>query len=103
MTTADFLGINSYPAIVNDIHEKIKTASCATQSGNDLCVKLYANMNESITPIMELRKFSAIVGTEETDDTEEDDDDFDYEDDSSDVEFEDNEENADLDDLNNMF
>ena len=40
---------------------------------------------------------------EETDDTEEDDDDFDYEDDSSDVEFEDNEENADLDDLNNMF
>lgn len=68
MTTADFLGNNSYPAIVNEIHEKIKTASCATQSGNDLCVKLYANMNESTTPIMELRKFSAIVGTEETDD-----------------------------------
>jgi hypothetical protein len=52
------LGENSYPAIVKDVYEKIQNTKCQTMLGNELCQKVYHRLNESITPMLELKEFT---------------------------------------------
>lgn len=53
----DLLGPNSYPAIVEQIVEKIRAAQAQTLSGEKLLQEVYKNLNESITPMMDIKPF----------------------------------------------
>lgn len=57
MDNKTLLGKNSYPAIVEKIFEKIKEAETDTIAGNQLVKELYSKLNESATPMMEVRQF----------------------------------------------
>lgn len=57
MNNKDLLGKNSYPAIVEKIFEKIKEAETDTIAGNQLVKELYSKLNESATPMLEVRQF----------------------------------------------
>ena len=53
----DLLGKSSYPGIVEAITEKIRNAQAETLSGSSLLTDMYAALNESQTPIMDLKPF----------------------------------------------
>lgn len=54
---ADLFGTNSYINIVDEITEVIKNAEASTLTGAQLLSEVYDKLNESKTPIMELRAF----------------------------------------------
>jgi len=56
------LGEKSYPVIVEQINEKIKNAQCSTLEGNQFLSKMFKTLNESSTPIMDIKPF--ITGAE---------------------------------------
>ena len=56
--SAKLLGENSYPAIVKEIYEKIQNTKCQTMTGDELCQEIYKRLNESITPMLELKDFT---------------------------------------------
>jgi hypothetical protein len=58
----DLLGKNSYSTVVKEIVEKIQKAEVDTLVGNELLKEVYANLNESITPLLTLKPF--ITGAE---------------------------------------
>jgi len=66
----DLLGPKSYPAIVEQIVEKIKNAQAQTLAGTTLLKEVYATLNESITPMMDIKPFvtkaEAIAGDDAT-------------------------------------
>ena len=51
------LGPNSYPAIIGKIFEKIQNAQCQTLTGTEFLKDIYKNLNESITPAMDIKEF----------------------------------------------
>lgn len=51
------LGKNSYPVIVKEIVDKIENAKAETLSGDELLKDIYKKLNESITPMLELKPF----------------------------------------------
>lgn len=51
------LGENSYPVIVKEIVDKIENAKAETLSGDELLKDVYKRLNESITPMLELKPF----------------------------------------------
>lgn len=51
------LGKNSYPVILMEIVDKIENAKAETLSGEEILRKIYKNLNESITPMLELKPF----------------------------------------------
>jgi len=51
------LGPNSYPAIIGEIFEKIQNAQCQTLTGTEFLKDIYKNLNESITPALDLKEF----------------------------------------------
>lgn len=51
------LGKNSYPVIVKEIVDKVEHAKAETLTGNDLLKDVYKKLNESITPMLELKPF----------------------------------------------
>lgn len=57
MSLKSFLGEQSYISIVHDINEKILKTSCNTLLASDLTKKVYQKLNESITPMLEVREF----------------------------------------------
>lgn len=57
------LGPKSYPAIVEQIVERIRDAQANTMAGADYLRKVYEKLNESETPMMEIKQF--ITGAEE--------------------------------------
>jgi hypothetical protein len=54
----NYLGPNSYPGIVSQIAEKLNTAKVETIAGNELISKAIQTLNESITPMMDLKEFT---------------------------------------------
>ena len=52
-----YLGKNSYPAILKNINESLKTCDCNSLVGQDLVSDCYKKLNESKTPIMEVKEF----------------------------------------------
>ena len=59
MNNTKFLGPNSYPGILQAINNKfMETSSCDTLAGNQLMQECYVKMNESKTPIIELKAFT---------------------------------------------
>ncbi|MCK9415715.1 hypothetical protein M0Q97_03530 [Candidatus Dojkabacteria bacterium] len=57
MDNKKFLGEKSYPAIVDKIVEKIKNAQADTLEGNEFLKQMFQSLNESSTPIMNLKPF----------------------------------------------
>lgn len=57
MNTA-YLGPNSYPAVVGSIHKALEEVTCDTMTGTDLVSKALVVMNESETPILDLKDFT---------------------------------------------
>ena len=53
-----YLGPNSYPAIVSQIFTKLENAKVETLAGNELIQKAIKNLNESITPMLDLKEFT---------------------------------------------
>lgn len=53
-----YLGENSYPAILQSINESLERCQPDTLRGKDLVNEIYKNLNESKTPILELKKFT---------------------------------------------
>lgn len=59
MNTSKFLGPNSYPGILEAINKKfMSVTSCETIAGNQLMNDCYTRMNESKTPVIELKAFT---------------------------------------------
>lgn len=56
------LGKDSYPVIVKEIVDYIEKAQAETLTGNELLKEVYKKLNESITPMMEIKPF--ITGAE---------------------------------------
>ena len=56
------LSENSYSAIVGDIFKKIESAKAETLKGTEFLNEIYKNLNESSTPILELKQF--VTGAE---------------------------------------
>lgn len=56
-TLKDFLGENSYVSIVDSIIKNIQTAKADTLAGTDLLSNVYMKLNESKTPMLEIREF----------------------------------------------
>lgn len=54
----NYLGVNSYPGIISQITEKLANAQVETMVGNQLISKALLTMNESITPMMDLKEFT---------------------------------------------
>lgn len=57
-TLINYLGDSSYPAIVETIREKLMNAEADTISGNEILKKAFVKLNESITPVMDLKEFT---------------------------------------------
>lgn len=57
MTNAEFLGVASYPGILNAIRDKFVNTKCDTLSGNELVNNFFVKFNESATPMLELKEF----------------------------------------------
>ena len=55
-------GEKSYSAVVDEIFQKIQKAEASTLLGSELLKEVYANLNESITPLLTLKPF--ITGAE---------------------------------------
>ncbi len=56
------LGENSYPVIVKNIVEKLQNAKGSTLQGDEFLKQMYKSLNESKTPIMDIKPF--ITGAE---------------------------------------
>ena len=54
----NYLGVNSYPGIVQQIAEKLATSKADTIAGNQLISNALTVMNESITPMLDLKEFT---------------------------------------------
>ncbi len=54
----NYLGPNSYPSIVNQIAEKLSMAKSESFQANEMIQKALVTMNESNTPMMDLREFT---------------------------------------------
>lgn len=52
-----FLGEKSYLSIKDSIIEKIRNAEVGTIAGNDMISQLYYKLNESITPMLDVKEF----------------------------------------------
>lgn len=52
-----YLGNNSYPAILKNINESLMGAKCSTLVGDQLVSECYQKLNESKTPMLELKEF----------------------------------------------
>lgn len=57
MDNKQFLGEKSYPAIVDKIVKKITEAKADTLQGNEFLTQMFQSLNESSTPIMNLKPF----------------------------------------------
>ena len=53
-----YLGENSYPAVCHKISEKFKNTDCDTISGNSLVSEFFVKLNESVTPLLDLKDFN---------------------------------------------
>jgi hypothetical protein len=53
-----FLGPNSYPAVVGSIYDALNEAVCDTTAGNELVREAIQKMNESTTPVLDLKDFT---------------------------------------------
>jgi len=53
-----YLGPNSYPAIVSSIFNKLNESTADTISGNEILKSCIQKLNESITPILDLKEFT---------------------------------------------
>ena len=60
--TENLLGKNSYPAIAKDIYQKIQSTTCSTLEGSELCNNIYQKLNESTTPMLDIKEF--VTGAE---------------------------------------
>lgn len=58
----ELLGTNSYSYIVKEIFDKIQKAEADTLEGTEILREMYANLNESITPMLDLKPF--VTGAE---------------------------------------
>lgn len=54
----NYLGQNSYPGIVDQITKKLASTQAETMVGNQLISQALVIMNESITPMMDLKEFT---------------------------------------------
>lgn len=52
-----YLGNNSYPAILKNINESLMVAKCDTLVGEQLVSECYQKLNESKTPMLEIKEF----------------------------------------------
>lgn len=68
MDNKTFLGKNSYPAIVEEIFKKIQSAQADTLVGSDLLKQTYDKLNESKTPMMDVKEFITKAEQVSTDD-----------------------------------
>ena len=53
----NFLGPKSYVSIKDSIIEKLRNAEVGTIAGNDMISKIYQRLNESKTPMLDLKEF----------------------------------------------
>lgn len=53
----NFLGEKSYISIKDSIIERLRNAEVGTIAGNDMISKLYKKLNESITPMLDVKEF----------------------------------------------
>jgi hypothetical protein len=53
-----YLGPNSYPAVIESIHTALFEAECETLTGRELVAGALKQMNESTTPILDLKVFT---------------------------------------------
>lgn len=58
----NYLSKSSYPAIIEEIINKIQEAQDLTLTGSDFLGKIYKSLNESITPMLDLKEF--VTGAE---------------------------------------
>ena len=54
----NYLGPNSYPAIVSEIYQKLSAAKSESLQSNELIAKTLFQLNESITPMLDLKEFT---------------------------------------------
>lgn len=54
----NYLGKTSYPAIVQSVAEKFKNVECSTETGNVLVNEFFVKLQESSTPILDLKEFT---------------------------------------------
>lgn len=57
MDNKKFLGSKSYPSIVDEIIKKLQAAQADTLTGTTLLNKVYQKLNESKTPMMDVKEF----------------------------------------------
>jgi hypothetical protein len=71
MTTLskNYLGPKSYPGVVGAIHEAFTNAKPLTQTGKELVKRALVIMNESTTPILDLKEFTTNAEKVAPDDT----------------------------------
>lgn len=62
-TLLNYLGKNSYPAILSVISEKLMSAEADTIAGTEILKNAFVKLQESVTPVMDLKEFTTNAET----------------------------------------